>query len=87
MAYPSSFQFKDGHVPPAFAPSAHIFYGESIVEVDDGVPVSKMSRASLRASGLLISLPTLRDAEMVWTQRPLGDSAARPGTTWQVGSW
>ncbi|CAO1614370.1 unnamed protein product [Jaminaea pallidilutea] len=38
MAYPSSFQFKDGHVPPAFAPSAHIFYGESIVEVDDGVP-------------------------------------------------
>ncbi|UZJ52875.1 hypothetical protein CBS101457_002195 [Exobasidium rhododendri] len=38
MAYPSSFRFKDGHVPGKFAPSAHIFYGERVMNVDDDVP-------------------------------------------------
>lgn len=38
MAYPSSFNFPDGHVPSSFAPSCHIFYKEAIIEVDDGVP-------------------------------------------------
>lgn len=38
MAYPSSFNFPDGHVPASFAPSCHIFYKEAIIEVDDGVP-------------------------------------------------
>lgn len=38
MAYPSSFNFPDGHVPSAFAPSCHIFYKEAIIEIDDGVP-------------------------------------------------
>lgn len=36
--YPSSFKFKDNHVPAAFAPSAHIFYGERVLELDDDVP-------------------------------------------------
>ncbi|SPO37981.1 uncharacterized protein PSFLO_03458 [Pseudozyma flocculosa] len=38
MAYPSSFRFKDGHVPSTFAPTAHIFYGERVMDVDDDVP-------------------------------------------------
>lgn len=38
MAYPSSFEFKDRHVPEAFAPSAHIFYGERVIDIDDDVP-------------------------------------------------
>ncbi|CAO1624827.1 unnamed protein product [Parajaminaea phylloscopi] len=38
LAYPSSFDFKDGKVPKEFAPTCHIFYGEAIIEVDDGVP-------------------------------------------------
>lgn len=38
MAYPSSFNFKDGHVPKSFAPSAHIFYANRVMDVDDGVP-------------------------------------------------
>lgn len=38
MAYPSSFVFKDHHVPAAFVPSAHIFYGERILDLDDDIP-------------------------------------------------
>ncbi|PWN17787.1 hypothetical protein BCV69DRAFT_253768 [Microstroma glucosiphilum] len=38
MAYPSSFNFPDGNVPPSFSPSCHIFYKEAIIEIDDGVP-------------------------------------------------
>ena len=38
MAYPSSFVFKDHHVPAAFAPSAHIFYGERVLDLDDDIP-------------------------------------------------
>jgi hypothetical protein len=38
MAYPSSFKFKDKHVPAAFAPSGHIFYADRIMNVDDDVP-------------------------------------------------
>lgn len=38
LAYPSSFSFKDRKVPKEFAPSCHIFYGESIIEIDDGIP-------------------------------------------------
>ncbi|GAC95707.1 hypothetical protein PHSY_003283 [Pseudozyma hubeiensis SY62] len=38
MAYPSSFVFKDHVVPPAFAPTAHIFYGERVMDLDDDIP-------------------------------------------------
>lgn len=38
LAYPSSFHFEEGRVPKEFAPTCHIFYGEAIIEVDDGVP-------------------------------------------------
>lgn len=38
MAYPSSFNFEGGHVPDAFAPSAHIFYGERVMDLDDDIP-------------------------------------------------
>ena len=36
-SYPSSFRFKDNHVPAAFAPSCHIFYGERVINIDDEV--------------------------------------------------
>lgn len=38
MAYPPTFGFKDQKVPDAFAPSCHIFYGERVINLDDGVP-------------------------------------------------
>lgn len=38
MAYPSSFVFKDNHVPAVFAPTAHIFYGERVMDLDDDIP-------------------------------------------------
>jgi len=48
MAYPSSFIFHDldhdnegprhGSIPSSFKPTAHIFYGERLMEVLDGVP-------------------------------------------------
>ncbi|KAN0064705.1 hypothetical protein ACQY0O_002335 [Thecaphora frezii] len=38
MAYPSSFLFKHAHVPAAFAPTAHIFYKERVLDLDDDVP-------------------------------------------------
>lgn len=38
MAYPPSFGFKNQQIPDAFAPSCHIFYGERVMNVDDGVP-------------------------------------------------
>lgn len=37
-SYPSSFVFKDNHVPAAFAPTAHIFYGERVMDLDDDIP-------------------------------------------------
>ncbi|SJX62147.1 uncharacterized protein SRS1_12995 [Sporisorium reilianum f. sp. reilianum] len=38
MAYPSSFVFKDNHVPAVFAPTAHIFYAERVLDLDDDIP-------------------------------------------------
>lgn len=38
LAYPSSFKFQDGKVPLDFQPTAHIFYGQRVMEVPDGVP-------------------------------------------------
>ncbi|GJE96560.1 hypothetical protein PsYK624_127570 [Phanerochaete sordida] len=38
LAYPSSFKFKDGKVPPDFQPTAHIFYSQRVMEIHDGVP-------------------------------------------------
>jgi hypothetical protein len=49
MAYPSSFAFKDDHVPAAFAPSCHIFYGERSMDLRDDVSgVSVVNRRPLR---------------------------------------
>lgn len=38
MAYPSSFGFEENKVPAAFAPTAHIFYSERVMDLDDDVP-------------------------------------------------
>ncbi|KAJ1572024.1 hypothetical protein NDA11_002144 [Ustilago hordei] len=38
MAYPSSFGFEENEVPAAFAPTAHIFYSERVMDLDDDVP-------------------------------------------------
>lgn len=50
-SYPSSFVFKDHVVPAVFAPSAHIFYGERVMDLDDDIPkVSFTLDPLLRAS-------------------------------------
>ncbi|KAH9856507.1 Mss4-like protein [Lenzites betulinus] len=38
LAYPSAFNFPDHKIPLDFRPTAHIFYGQRIVDVPDGVP-------------------------------------------------
>ncbi|KAJ1020786.1 hypothetical protein NDA16_004176 [Ustilago loliicola] len=38
MAYPSSFVFENNHVPDVFAPTAHIFYSERVMDLDDDIP-------------------------------------------------
>ena len=38
MAYPSPFVFENNEVPSAFAPTAHIFYSERVMDLDDDVP-------------------------------------------------
>ena len=36
--FPSLFAFKRPHLPDAFKPSCHIFYGQRILDVHDGTP-------------------------------------------------
>lgn len=38
LVFPSLFQFDDDEVPESFKPSCHIFYGQRIVDIDDGLP-------------------------------------------------
>jgi hypothetical protein len=38
LVYPSTMGFERGKVPRDFQPSAHIFYEERVMDVQDGVP-------------------------------------------------
>lgn len=39
LAFPTLFDFgAKGQVPEAFRPTCHIFYGQRVVDVDDGLP-------------------------------------------------
>lgn len=39
IAFPALFDFgAKGEVPEAFRPTCHIFYGQRVVDVDDGLP-------------------------------------------------
>lgn len=36
--FPSLFAFKRPHLPDAFKPTCHIFYGQRILDIHDGAP-------------------------------------------------
>ncbi|KAI0682844.1 Mss4-like protein [Cytidiella melzeri] len=38
LAYPGSFKFKNKKVPADFQPTSHIFYGQRVMDVPDGIP-------------------------------------------------
>ena len=39
MAFPTLFDFGEaGEVPKAFQPTCHIFYGQRVVDMADGLP-------------------------------------------------
>ena len=39
LAFPTLFEFgAKGEIPEAFRPTCHIFYGQRVVDVDDGLP-------------------------------------------------
>ncbi|MGI9380230.1 MAG: GFA family protein [Methyloligellaceae bacterium] len=39
LAFPSLFEFaEEGHLPDAFKPTCHIFYGTRLMDIKDGLP-------------------------------------------------
>ncbi|TFY80661.1 hypothetical protein EWM64_g3354 [Hericium alpestre] len=61
LAYPSSFHFPPCGVPLSFQPTAHIFYGQRVMDVIDGIevlsnPIDDKRAKTLTAQKLVIRL-------------------------------